>query len=93
MFSLEYTTKYRRDRKRCIRRGQDMAKLDKTIELLQSGVPMPPEYRDHDLKGKFIGLRECHVGGLGDWLLIYKKYNDTLILLLTETGTHSDLFE
>ena len=79
MFSVEYTTKYRRDRRRCIRRGQDMAELNKTIELLQSGAPMPPEYRDHDLKGKFIGLRECHVGGLGDWKLLSKRLQSVTV--------------
>jgi mRNA interferase YafQ len=70
-----------------------MAKLENTINLLASGKPMPPQYRDHALQGAYIGCRECHVEGLGDWLLIYKKYNDMLILLLTETGTHADLFE
>ena len=54
---------------------------------------MPPEYRDHPLKGNYNGYRECHVGGEGDWLLIYKKYEDKLILVFTATGTHSDLFE
>ena len=70
-----------------------MSKLENTIDLLLTGDVMPPKYRDHSLKGNYIGYRECHVDGVGDWLLIYKKHNDKLILVFTATGTHSDLFE
>ena len=89
----EYSNKFRRDRRTAIKRGYDMNKLEITIELLASGEPMPPNYKDHSLKGNYIGYRECHVGGAGDWLLVYYKDNDKLILVLTETGTHADLFE
>lgn len=39
---------------------------------------------------KYEGFRECHINP--DWLLIYRKDNDELILHLTRTRTHSDLF-
>ncbi|MDE7288914.1 MAG: type II toxin-antitoxin system YafQ family toxin, partial [Oscillospiraceae bacterium] len=48
-------------------------------------------YKDHWLKGNFEGCRECHIQP--DWLLIYEVDNGDLILYLTRTGTHSDLFE
>jgi mRNA interferase YafQ len=70
-----------------------MSKLDNTVSLLASGEPLPQHYRDHQLKGEFKDDRECHVEGLGDWLLTYRKDADRLILLLTGTGTHADLFE
>ena len=35
-------------------------------------------------------MRECHIEP--DWLLVYQIVNDTLILKLIRTGTHSDLF-
>ena len=70
-----------------------MSKLDSTIALLGSGNPLPTHYKDHSLKGNFKGERECHVEGLPDWLLIYRKNENRLILLLTGTGTHADLFE
>ena len=92
-YSPDYTTRFRRNRRLLIKRGYDMTKLETTINLLLEGSLMPPEYRDHPLKGNYIGYRECHVGGDGDWLLIYKKYEDKLILVFTATGTHSDLFE
>jgi len=92
-YSPDYTTKFRRNRRLLIKRGFDMSKLEKTINILLQGDVIPPEYRDHPLKGNFNGYRECHVCGEGDWLLIYKKHNDKLILVFTATGTHSDLFE
>ena len=92
-YTPDYSTKFRRNRRLMIERGYDMSKLEDTIDLLLAGNLMPPEYRDHPLKGNYIGYRECHVGGEGDWLLIYKKNNDKLILVFTATGTHADLFE
>ena len=89
----DYSTNFRRNRRLMIKRGYDMSKLEKTIDLLLAGDLMPPEYSDHPLKGNYIGYRECHVGGEGDWLLIYKKHGDKLILVFTATGTHTDLFE
>jgi len=70
-----------------------MLKLEATIDLLLKGDLMPIEYRDHPLRGNYVGYRECHVGVEGDWLLIYKKHNDKLVLVFTATGTHTDLFE
>ena len=89
----DYTTKFRRNRRALIKRGYDMSKLETTVDLLLTGGPMPPEYRDHPLKGNYNGYRECHVGGEGDWLLIYKISKNKLILVFTATGTHIDLFE
>ena len=92
-YSPDYTTRFRRNRRLLIKRGYDMAKLETTIDLLLKGDVMPLRYRDHPLKGNYNGYRECHVDGEGDWLLIYKKHEERLILVLTATGTHSDLFE
>ena len=92
-YTPDYSTEFRRNRRLLIKRGYDMSKLENTIDLLLKGDAMPLEYRDHPLRGNYSGYRECHVGGEGDWLLIYKKHNDMLILVFTATGTHSDLFD
>jgi len=54
------------------------------------GNALPPENRDHDLTGNWRGHRECHIQP--DWLLIYRIEGDVLVLTLSRTGTHSDLF-
>ena len=92
-YTPDYSTKFRRNRRVLIKRGYNMLKLESTVDLLLSGEIMPQKYRDHPLKGNYKGYRECHVDGEGDWLLIYKKYRDKLILVFTATGTHADLFE
>ena len=69
-----------------------MLKLELTIDLLLSGKPLPPKYKDHPLKGNYKGFRECHVGGEDDWLLVYKKNKNTLVIVFTATGTHNELF-
>lgn len=51
---------------------------------------MVKRHRDHDLKGDFQGFRECHVEP--DLLLIYKIFDDQLVLVLVRVGSHSDLF-
>ena len=67
-----------------------MKLLDKVITMLQNDSPLEEKYRDHELKGKYQGFRECHIQP--DWLLIYLKENDVLTLTLVDTGTHADLF-
>jgi mRNA interferase YafQ len=81
-------TQYRRDLKRCEKRGKPMEKMRQVILLLLSGEPLPVRYRDHALSGDWIGHRDCHVDP--DWLLIYKVDSESLYLV--RTGSHSDLF-
>lgn len=67
-----------------------MALLSEVLNILASGKQLPAKYKDHNLIGNFKGCRECHI--TLDWLLIYEISNDELVLYLTRTGTHSDLF-
>jgi len=86
------SAEYRRGRKRAARQGLDLSLLDKAVELLEEGVRMPSKYKDHALQGNRKGQRECHIGGAhSDWVLIYKKFEDALLLYLVGTGTHRDL--
>ena len=86
------SAEYRRGRRRASRQGLDLALLDKAVELLEDGVRMPPEYKDHPLKFDKRGCRECHIGGVkSDWVLVYRKFEDALLLYLVGTGTHREL--
>lgn len=60
----------------------------KVINLLIHDQELPEKYRDHSLIGDYVGFRECHIKP--DWLLIYKKVDDNLIL--GRTGSHNELF-
>ena len=67
-----------------------MALLDKVVSIIAEGKVLPEKYRDHPLTGNYEDCRECHI--TPDWLLVYEIEDDELILYLTRTGTHSDLF-
>jgi len=90
-YQLYPTSKYRKDRKRLMRRGLDMSKLDAVITRLANGEALEPKYRDHALTGNYKGYRDCHIEP--DWVLIYKIDDNQLILVLSETGSHADLLE
>lgn len=89
MLSLRTTRRFDRDAKRMKRQAKDMTKLEGVVQTLLEGRPLQPQYRDHKLKGEWKSRRECHLEP--DWLLIYKRSGDDLIL--ERTGTHADLFK
>lgn len=88
MLALVASSRFRKDVKRAEKRGRDMAKLRAVLTLLAAQAPLPAEYRDHPLRGDWIGFRDLHIEP--DWLLLYRIAGDEV--QLARTGTHSDLF-
>jgi len=84
------TSQFKKDVKRADRRGKDMAKLKAALELLIEGESLPPQYRDHPLRRKFAGSRDCHIES--DWVLIYTLAENDSHVRFERIGTHSDLF-
>lgn len=85
------TSQFRKDFRRIHKMGRyDLEKLASVIRILQSGDSLPEKYGDHKLKGRHKGKRECHIEP--NWLLVYRKFEDTLVLELLRTGRHSDIF-
>jgi len=89
LYKIERTSKFKKDYKITKKRGYDIELLYEVIKMLANDIRLPEKYHDHNLANNWKGYRECHI--TPDWLLIYKKENDKMILLLTRTGTHSDL--
>ena len=89
-YEVQPTTKFEKDLKLCKSRGYDIELINQIIKKLANGEKLEEKNKDHDLHGNWEGDRECHI--LPDWLLVYKYIEDELILYLTRTGTHSDLF-
>lgn len=85
------TKRFKKHLKRMEKRNKaSIKKIADAVNLLQKGEKLPERFRDHELTGHLKGSRECHI--LPDLLLIYRIFNDILILELIDTGTHSDLF-
>ena len=92
MLKPEFSGQFKKDYKLAVKRGCDPKKLEEVISLLCSETPLPEKYREHALVNSrdYKGMRECHIQP--DWLLVYKVVQETLILKLIRTGSHSDLF-
>lgn len=89
-YTVRPTTKFQKDLKRIQKRGYNISLLTDIIKRLANGEQLPQKNLDHNLSGDYSGCRECHI--TPDWLLIYEIDNGELILYLTRTGSHSDLF-
>ena len=90
MLKVEYSTLFKKDYKRMIKRGCRPEELEEVVTLLMRRIVLPKKYCDHALTGDLKGFRECHINP--DWLLMYEIYEDELVLVLARTGTHNDLF-
>ena len=90
MYSVKPTNKFSKDLKRAEKRGYRIDLLTAVIKKLAAGETLEDRYLDHPLKGNYKGCRECHI--TPDWLLIYEIAANVLVLYLTRTGTHTDLF-
>lgn len=89
-YSLKATKQFDRQLKKCLKRGFDDTELENVLDILVEGGDLPAKYHAHKLSSKFNRCWECHI--TSDWLLLWEYDHDNLILLLLQTGTHSDLF-
>lgn len=89
-YHIKPSSRFQKDLKRIQKRGYNIDLIKEVIRKLSEGQALAPKYKDHLLSGDYANCRECHI--TPDWLLIYEIYEDKLILYLTRTGTHSDLF-
>lgn len=87
---VKFSNRFKSDLKLAKKQNKNLDKLFLIIEKLANLEKLDDKYKDHSLIGEYKGLRECHIEP--DWLLIYYVENNTLILVLSRLGSHSDLF-
>lgn len=90
MRTFSRATQFKKDVKLADKRGKDLEKLKAVLNLLINGGELPARYRDHLLRGNFVGSRDCHIEP--DWLLIYTLVENGNHVRFERTGSHSDLF-
>jgi mRNA interferase YafQ len=90
LYQILATHQFKKDVKRCKKRGYDLTLLQKAIDFLQKDGKLPENYKPHKLSGNYINCWEGHLKP--DWLLVWPQNDQELILLFIATGTHSDLF-
>ena len=90
MLDIVMSNRFKKDLKLAIKRGYRIELLEDVVNCLAARKTLDAKHRDHVLTGDYGGYGECHI--TPDWLLIYEINGDELILYLTRTGSHSDLF-
>ena len=90
MYDILFSNQFKRSYKKCLKRGYNKALFEEVVTLLAETGTLPSQYRPHKLSGEWKGLWACHIQA--DWLLVWEQRDMELILILTDTGTHSDLF-
>ena len=90
-YRVKTTKQFDMDIERLRKRRFDLGELQVVVDLLITGESLPARYKDHALKGSLKAFRECHIAP--DWLLIYALKKLELILVLSRTGTHSELLK
>ncbi len=91
-YDVQYSSKFKKGLKKNIKQGKDINKLLDIVDKLAAKEKLEPKYKDHQLvnDGIYNNCRECHIEP--DWLLVYKYNENELILLLINTGSHSEVF-
>jgi len=93
IYYIYFTNNFKKDLKKCFKRNLDLLLLADIVKRLAKGETLPERYKVHKLENynsKSGTVMECHIQP--NWLLIWVQNDNQLILTLTDTGTHSDLF-
>ena len=91
-YDVVYSTKFKKNLKKVLKQGKNIDELKTVIDKLAVKEELDFKYRNHKLidDKNYKDCFECHI--TSDWLLIYQYNDNELLLLLTNTGSHSDLF-
>ena len=87
-YKLRITGECKQNMKLCKRRGLPMDELWTVVGKLLNGEQLEEKYHAHILTGDRKGQWECHIRP--DWLLIWEIRDQELVLVLLNTGSHSD---
>ncbi len=92
-YNIIVTSQFKKSYKKIIKQGKDKNKLKNILIKLSNDIPLDNKYKNHKLfdNKKYNNCYECHIEP--DWLLIYQINSNDLILLLIDTGSHSNLFK
>ena len=61
MLRAEFTGQFKKDFKKCVRRGLNMNLLKSVVSILAVPAALPGKNQAHDLKGSYKGRKECHI--------------------------------
>jgi mRNA interferase YafQ len=82
------TNRFEKDQNKAYKQGKNIALMKKAMLLIALGEERPSSFREHKLKGKYLGRKERHISP--DWLLIYQIKGVSVVF--ERTGSHAELF-
>ena len=90
-YDVVYSIKFKKSLKKMQKQNKDLDELLDVVDKLAQKEELDPKYRNHKLKDDkyYKNCSECHIRP--DWLLIYQYNDNELLLLLMNTGSHTDL--
>ena len=91
-FDVVFSKKFKKSLKKIQKQNKNIDELLDIIDKLAFKEELDLKYRNHKLidDKDYKNCYECHIRP--DWLLIYQYNDNELLLLLMNTGSHSDLF-
>lgn len=91
-YEIKSTSKFNKQLRKASKQNKDLGLLLDIVVKLANKEPLDERYKDHQLINNktYKNCRECHI--TPDWLLVYKYSENTLVLLLFATRSHSELF-
>ena len=92
-YTVYYSNKFKKNLKKIIKQGKDIEELLDVIDLLARKKDLDTKYRNHKLTNNkiFKNCYECHIEP--DWLLVYQYVDNKLLLVLVNTGSHSEVLK
>jgi len=87
---LKYSSRFKKDLKSYKHDKSVLDDLEEVLDILLQGNEIPVKNKNHRLSGEFKDCFECHIRP--DVILIYKRSENTLYLLLLRIGSHSRIF-
>ena len=94
-YKVKYSAQFKKSLKKIAKQGKNIDELKEVIDKLARNEKLDAIYNNHKLKNDkyYKDCWECHLGTTrSDWLLVYQYDNNNLIILMVNTGSHSDLF-
>ncbi len=91
-YEIKYSSTFKKSLKKLSKQNKDLDKLFSVIEKLANKEKLESKYKNHTLINDkyYKNCSECHIEP--DWLLIYRYEEKQLLLVMVNTGSHSNLF-
>ena len=92
-YMVKYSKEFKKSLRKVTKQGKDINKLLDIVDMLSQKRQLDPKYKDHALYNdkRFKDCRDCHIET--DWVLIYKYLENEVVLLLVNTGSHSEVLD